>query len=109
MQQKSVSKSYATIGDVLTYTVNILNNGNVIANNVNFRDVIPTGLTFVTDSVTINGVLKPGFDPYSSFTLGDIISGGTIVVKFDATVSSLPTPSLISNIANLTFAYKNRP
>lgn len=106
---KSVSKSYATIGDVLTYTVDIFNDGNVVAKNVNFRDVIPTGLTFVTDSVIINGVSKPGFNPYSSFTLGDIISGDTVVVKFDATVSSLPTPSLISNIASLTFAYKIDP
>lgn len=106
---KSVSKSYATIGDVLTYTINILNNGNIIAKNVNFRDVIPTGLNFVTDSVTINGVSKPGFNPYSSFTLGDIISGDTVVVKFDATVSSLPSPSLVNNTANLTFMYRIDP
>lgn len=106
---KSVSKSYATIGDVLTYTVNILNNGNVIAKNVNFRDVIPSGLTFVTDSVTINGISHPGYNPYASFSLGDIISGDTVVVKFDATVTSLPNPSLVSNTANLTFAYRINP
>ncbi|MCU9814245.1 hypothetical protein [Paraclostridium sp. AKS73] len=106
---KSVSKSYATIGDVLTYTINILNNGNVTAKNINFRDVIPTGLTFVTDSVTINDVSKPGYNPYSSFSLGDIIAGDTVVVKFDVTVSSLPSPSLVSNTANLTFMYRIDP
>ncbi|MEG2983643.1 MAG: hypothetical protein RR835_03005 [Peptostreptococcaceae bacterium] len=106
---KSVSKSYATIGDIVTYTVNIVNTGNVIAKNVNFRDVIPSGLTFVPDSVTINGISYIGYNPYSSFTLGNIISGDTIVVKFDTTVTSLPTPSLVSNTANLTFAYRIDP
>lgn len=106
---KSVSKSYATIGDVLTYTINILNDGNVTAKNVNFRDVIPNGLTFVTDSVTINGISHSGYNPYASFSLGDIISGDTVVVKFDATVTSLPNPSLVSNTANLTFAYRINP
>lgn len=106
---KSVSKAYATIDDILTYTVNVVNTGNVMAKNVNFRDVIPNGLTFVNGSVTINGVNYPTYDPYSSFSLGNIVSGGTVVVKFNATVTSLPTPSLVSNTANITFAYRIDP
>lgn len=106
---KSVSKAYATIGDVLTYTVNILNNGNVLAKNVNFRDVIPNGLTFVDGSVTINNVAYPSYNPYASFTIGNIVSGDSAVVKFEATVTSLPTLSLVSNTAELTFAYRIDP
>lgn len=106
---KSVSKAYATIGDVLTYTVNILNNGNVLAKNVNFRDVIPNGLIFVDGSVTINNVAYPSYNPYASFTIGNIVSGDNVVVKFEATVTSLPIPSLVSNTAQLTFAYRIDP
>lgn len=106
---KAVSKAYATINDLITYTVNIVNTGNTLAKNVNFRDVIATGLTFVPGSVTINGVSYPSYNPYASFTLGNIISGDTAIVKFDATVTTLQNPSLVSNTANLIFAYKTDP
>lgn len=106
---KSVSKAYATIGDLITYTVNVVNTGNTVASNVNFRDVIPTGLTFVTGSVTINGTSYASYNPYSSFTLGNINSGNTVVVVFQATVTSVPNPSLASNTANLTFSYRVNP
>ena len=106
---KAVNKAYATINDVLTYTVIITNTGNTVAKNVNFRDVIATGLTFVPGSVTINEVSYASYDPYASFTLGNIPSGSTVIVKFDATVSTLPSPSLVSNTANLTFAYRIDP
>lgn len=106
---KSVSKSYATIDDVLTYTVSVGNTGNTTAKNVNFRDVIPTGLIFVEGSVKINGTSYPSYNPYSSFTLGNIAAGNNVVVTFESKVASLPTPSLVSNTANLTFAYRIDP
>lgn len=106
---KAVSKAYATIDDILTYTLSIVNTGNTIGKNVNFRDVIPTGLTLVTGSVTINGVSYPSYDPYSSFTLGNILPGATIIIKFNAKVTSLPTTSLVSNTANIVFYYRIDP
>jgi uncharacterized repeat protein (TIGR01451 family) len=106
---KAVSKAYATIDDLVSYTITILNTGNTLAKNVNFRDVIPTGLTFVTGSVTINDVSYPNLNPYSSFTLGNIIAGDTVVVKFDTIVTSVPSPSLVSNTANITFSYRVNP
>jgi uncharacterized repeat protein (TIGR01451 family) len=42
---KAVNKDFATYGDVLTYTVNIVNNGNVTAANVVFTYPIPAGTT----------------------------------------------------------------
>lgn len=106
---KAVNKAYGTIDDLLTYTVTVVNIGNTLAKNVNFRDVIPVGLTFVTGSVTINGTSYSTLNPYSSFTLGNIMPGDTVVVKFDATITSLPTPSLVSNSAHITFFYRIDP
>lgn len=106
---KSVSKAYATIGDVLTYTVSIVNTGNVLASNVNFRDVIPAGLTFVSGSVIINGTSYLSYDPYASFSLGNIAAGATVIVSFNITVITLPNPSLVSNTANITFSYYVNP
>ncbi|MGL4772242.1 MAG: DUF7507 domain-containing protein, partial [Clostridium sp.] len=106
---KAVTKAYATINDVLTYTVTVVNSGNTIAKNINFRDVVPTGVTFVNGSVTIDGTAYESYNPYGSFTLGNMNPGATVVVKFDVKVTSLPSPSLITNIANLTFSYKVDP
>ncbi|BBK76792.1 MULTISPECIES: DUF11 domain-containing protein [Clostridium] len=106
---KSVNKAYATIDDLVTYTVSVANTGNTLAKNVNFRDVIPSGLTFIQGSVTINGTSYTGYNPYNSFTLGNIISGDTVVVTFEAIVTSVPNPSLVTNTANLTFSYRIDP
>ena len=106
---KAVSKAYATIDDLLVYTISIANTGNTIAKSVNFRDVISTGLTFVSGSVTINGVSYESYDPYVSFSLGNISPGVTAIVQFNAKVTSLPTPSLISNTANIVFYYRIDP
>lgn len=102
---KSVDKTYATIGDVITYTVEINNIGNVLVSNVEFTDIIPPGATFVTGSVTINGTPQPTYNPNTGFNLGSMIIGATISVEFQATVTSLPTPNTIINKANTTFNY----
>ncbi len=102
---KEVDKAYATIGDKISYTVSIINTGNVNASAINFRDVIPNGLTFVTNSVKINGVNYQGYNPYQSFSLGLLLPGDSVIVKFDATVTLLPNPSLVYNTANVVFSY----
>lgn len=106
---KSVNLAYATINDVIIYTVNVLNTGTVDATNVNFRDIIPTGLTFIPDSVKIDGVAQPGLNPFSSFTLGTIAPGGDKIIEFKSTVTSVPNPSLITNTATATFTYRINP
>ena len=106
---KGVNLAYATLSDMLVYSVMVTNNGNVDAVNVNFRDVIPTGLTFNAHSVTIDGVAKPGLNPYDSFTLNTLSPGQSKIVAFTATVTSVPNPSLITNKAVTTFSYRINP
>ena len=51
---KSVDKSTAKVGDTLTYTITLTNNGNADG-TVTVTDEIPTGTTLVADSITANG------------------------------------------------------
>lgn len=102
---KVVDKAYATVGDTLTYTVNITNTGNINALAINFRDVISTGLTFVTGSVTIGGTSYTDYNPYDSFTLGTLASGQSVQVTFKTLVTSVPTPNTALNTANIVFSY----
>ena len=40
---------------MITYTTTLTNNGNTLASNVIFTDVIPNGTSFIPNSVTVNG------------------------------------------------------
>ncbi|MGR5863734.1 DUF11 domain-containing protein [Bacillus cereus] len=57
---KTTNTAFANIGDTITYTVLIQNNGNTNATNVNFSDMVPAGTTFVENSFTVNGSSLPG-------------------------------------------------
>lgn len=102
---KSVNKNYATIGDILTYTVVLTNNGNILLSDIVFKDILPNGATFVTGSVTVDGTPQPTFDPNTGFNLGSMLILGTKTVTFQAEVTSLPSPNTIINQATTTFNY----
>ncbi len=106
---KSVNTSEAGIGDTLTYTVLIQNTGNVPATNIMFQDLIPDGALFVANSVTINGVLRPGLDPAVGFALPDIPVRETATVTFQVTVMSIPSGRNITNQSNVTASFLINP
>ncbi len=107
---KTVDKSTTFVGDVLTYSV-VLNNqgsGNAHATNVVFTDTPPAGTAFRSGTVTVNGVSQPGFNPASGFNLGTINAGSAVTVTFQADVLSLPAapaPARFENSARWTYDY----
>ncbi|WP_333490450.1 DUF6923 family protein, partial [Bacillus mobilis] len=91
---KSVDKTIASLGDILTYTV-VINNVGIVedATNVVFNDPIPSGTTFVPGSVTVNGIPTAG-NPSVGIPLGTIPAGGTVTVTFQVQIgTSTPPPS----------------
>lgn len=77
---KSVSKTSTFAGDTLRYTVNLDNTaGNGAANNVTFFDSIPPGMSFVPNSITINGTVQPGANPSSGVSIGNVPVGAVVV------------------------------
>lgn len=83
---KSVDKNYATKGDTLTYTSVVTNTGTLTQSDLVFKDAAPAGTTFVPDSVTVDGVLKPGFNPATGFALKNLAQGESTTVVFSVTV-----------------------
>ncbi|MBN1040384.1 DUF11 domain-containing protein [Clostridium botulinum] len=83
---KIVDKSFANCGDIIDYTIVVPNIGNVTAENIIFKDTIPNGTTFVTNSVTINGVVKNGENPSTGVTILNIAPGTTTTVQFTVKV-----------------------
>ncbi|PGT61686.1 hypothetical protein COD86_02090 [Bacillus cereus] len=106
---KSANRQFVDIGDTITYTVTFQNLGTVPATNVNLTDPIPPGATFITNSVTINGVPAPGENPELSISLGTVNVGETITVTYQVTVTSLPPDGTIRNQASFTYQYQPNP
>ena len=86
---KSVNKQYATIGEQITYTVSIVNTGNIDATNVVFLDPTPRNSTFVLGSVSINGISYPDYNPSAGFSLNTMTPGQIITVVYKVQVINL--------------------
>lgn len=84
---KSVDKAVAIKGEILNYKSVVTNTGSQNVTNVVFLDILDSNLTFVDNSVKINNVSFPGYNPITSFALPDIAPGGSVTVDFQALVN----------------------
>ncbi len=105
---KYVDKEYATLGDILKYTITLENTGQSTVENIVFSDTIPTGTVFNTNSVTINGTTINGLNPTPpGFTLSSpstIRSGQVVTLTFQVTVNTIPSPNPINNSAKINYS-----
>ncbi len=102
---KEVDHSIVGVGETVTYRVRILNTGTADAMNVKFIDVLSPEAVFVPNSVTINGVARPGVNPQVGFTILDIPVGETAIVSYEATITSFPDGGTVVNVAGASAEY----
>lgn len=100
---KSTATTSTTIGDTITYSVTLTNNGIATVNNVVFTDALPGGTAFVTGSVLVDGVARPGASPSTGVTIGSIAPGASVTVAFTVTVTSLPATGVLNNQSSVSF------
>lgn len=84
--KKSVDKAIAVQGETLLYTSVLKNAGNLPIENVQFKDAIPIGTTFLVGSVTIDGVPKPTYNPAVGFSLSDLAPGASVTITFQVKI-----------------------
>lgn len=107
---KYVDKVGVAVGDIVTYTIVLTNTGNLVANTVVFKDTIPTGMTFNSNTVKVNGSLLAGAIPSGTgVSVGTINSGATATIEFKATVNTIPSPSTIINTGTAIYNYTIDP
>jgi uncharacterized repeat protein (TIGR01451 family) len=117
------SKSVTPIGPVaagtlLTYTINVPNNGTASTFNTTLQDSIPAGTSYVADSTTLNGSKAGLLGPVMPFTTarlinspgaaagsGSILPGEAAVVQFQVTVN----PAVTSSIENVAVIDQDGP
>ncbi len=110
---KSASPSPVTVGQNLTYTLSIVNNGNDTHTEVLVEDTLPAGVTFVSVGTTQGSCLHSAGTV--NCNLGLLLTGRiatvTIVVKTNTIGSitntaevtgSIPDPNLGNNSASVT-------
>ena len=96
---KSVSDASPNVGDTVTFTVTVTNGGPDTATNVSVEDVVPVGVSGVSN-ISGGGVLLGGVVTWSGLT---VTTGAPVVVTFDAIVEA-PTGAAgeYTNVAQVT-------
>ncbi|MBD5132797.1 MAG: DUF11 domain-containing protein [Clostridiales bacterium] len=99
---KSADKTYAEVGEQISYTLEIKNTGTVNALNTTVNDMLPPETTLVPNSVTVDGVPYAGALPV---VIPTIAPDQTVVVSFSVTVNSLPAVNPVFNVARADYEF----
>jgi LPXTG-site transpeptidase (sortase) family protein len=97
---KASDISQAAIGDSVTYTITVTNNGNEDAEDVTVTDTLPSNLQLDSANST-KGTTTLTPPRTVTVDIGTIAPGEIITIKIDATIIS-GSPSTITNTAHLT-------
>lgn len=84
---KIANKTAVISGGTIEYTIQISNSGAITHTDLFFTDTIPHGTEFVSNSVTINGTAKTGYNPQNGFELPDISQDETVTITFQVSVN----------------------
>ena len=100
---KSADKTFMQEGETAQHTVVITNNSETLLFNLIFKDTMSNGATYVTGSVTVNGVSEPSFDPVAGFPLPDLNPGQAVTVSYTIQANNPVTQTPVTNFATLDY------
>lgn len=82
-----VNKAEARVGDVITYTVVLINNSSVPATNVVVQDVLSAGMAYVANSTTATtGTFTATSTTGGIWTIASLPGNATVTLTFSASV-----------------------
>ncbi|TVX93229.1 DUF11 domain-containing protein [Paenibacillus agilis] len=106
---KSSDKKQAVVGEIVTYTLEVKNDGYVDATNVIFKDHLDPELEYVVDSLRIRGVASPDQDIANGVNIGTLAVGETVIITYQAKITKEPDDKVVHNQASMTFDFQSRP
>jgi uncharacterized repeat protein (TIGR01451 family) len=101
---KSVDLSTASPGQLLHYTIRLVNTGNMVAAGVVLTDIIPAEVTYASGP-SITGGGSGGWDPGQRriYWTGPVAPGSDVIVEYYVTVNNpLPSGTVIVNDAAIS-------
>ncbi len=101
---KSADQTSVSLGETLVYTLIARNEGNAPA-LATLVDVLPSGVSFVANSVLRDGAPLPGVSPSSGIPLGAIAPQTEVRIAFQVIVVSLPPSLNLSNRATAVYSF----
>ena len=101
---KSANLSQAQVGDVVTFTVDVQNLGELEAISLLFTDPLPTGMELVPNSFSVDGTPMANPDLVAGVPLAHLAVGASVQIVFQAKVIS-PTQGSYSNVATVGYSF----
>lgn len=102
---KSVDNSNPAVGEDILYTVTISNTCQNPLTNIVFQDTLQDGVSFIYNSVKVNGVSNTQANPMLGFTIPDILGNSTTTITFEAVVSTISLNTIVNNQGNIMYNY----
>lgn len=99
---KSADRTYADVGEEITYTLVLQNTGAVDASDVTISDLLPPETALVSGSVTVDGTPYAGALPV---VISTISPGQSVTVAFKAVANSVPAVNPVFNIARADYEF----
>ncbi|MGL5149849.1 MAG: hypothetical protein ACRC7N_04645, partial [Clostridium sp.] len=93
---KSTDKSYAKLGDIVNYSINISNFNALDFTNTVFTDTLPAGISYVPNSFKINDISFNG-NPTTGINIGTVPALSTFTLTFSAIINTIPSSNNIIN------------
>lgn len=100
---KSGDKTFLRANETSVHTVTLTNNSPATVTSAVFRDTMTAGASYVSGSVTVNGVSQPGYDPVAGFAVPDIPPSGSVVVTYTIVADAPVTQTQVNNYATLNY------
>jgi len=112
---KTVDKSQATGGEVLTYTITVVNSGvsAIGANSITVQDAIPAYTTYVPNTTRAGGTLLTDVGGTSRLVEGykipvSLNGGSSYTITFQVRVNTdAPDQAIVNNVAQIIYAGTN--
>ncbi|QUL56681.1 DUF11 domain-containing protein [Paenibacillus tritici] len=99
----SASTPTTFIGDVVTYTLQLRNEGSRPLTGIIATLPIPEGAVFLPGSVVAGGVYQPEADPASGIGLGSLSTGSAAGISYRVRVTSTPPDSVLQAQAQVSY------
>ncbi len=98
---------HSVVGDDVTFTFSITNNGTADAYSIIFSDELEEGLSYIPGSFSFNGIAQSDPNLQSGFSMGNLSKDSSATIKFHAHIDSFPEAgNVFENQAQLQYNFQ---